>query len=283
MTDCNATAPLCSLKNLTGVHSIQLLHKLQDVRRCPCSRLPERGLVVDGGTADDAADAIAWLSALKGWEAVGFEAAPLRCRNAAAKTKRFGSRAALQCKALSDKLGTATFTLEAQQQGSLRNTTAGANAVSVETTTLDHEFQHHRRSIFLLKLDLQGAEVLALRGAANLLRSQRITYMYVEFDPNLLRESGTSAAEYLALLHSHGYACHNFRRRYTQPWLCNYKLASGRADACWTNLLCAIPSGVQEVDSAIPTQTWQGVLMRSFCKRQGSHNAIQDCSNITLS
>jgi len=262
-------APLCNMSFLTGLRSIQLLHKLVDVRKCPCAgpQLPAAdGLVVDGGTSDDAEDAVTWLDSRPAWSAVGFEAAPRRCAKAATALRRYGSRATLTCKALSDRVGTSFFALDHEQQGSLGQVDRGnstSKSVQVETTTLDREFEWRRQDIFLLKLDLQGGEPSALRGATNLLRSQRIWSLYIEFDPYLLEGASSSAAELLALLHRHSYVCHNFRKKYSQaPWLCNYKRANGK-HACWTNLLCS-----RAPDPTLHAHGWREHLMTEFCRAQ---------------
>ena len=266
-----ASAPLCNL-TLTGISSIQVLDRLTDNRFCrqflgggpccPCglNALPTNALVVDGGTSDDADDAVQWLKERPNWTAVGFEAAPERCVHARAVLKRFGTRAQLKCKALSDHVGFAHFGLENVQQGSLRESSEG---VTVETTTLDHELSAHRLPIFLLKLDLQGGESKALQGAARLFRERRIFFVYVEFDPYLLDSAGSSAMELLGILHSYGMMCQNFRRRYWVPWLCNYVRADGNP-ACWTDLLCGqIPNGSMST-------SWQKELTESWCKIQTS-------------
>ena len=68
------------------MHSIQLLPQLSDPHRCPgaASRLPtdgtDGGFIIDGGTANDAEDAVQWLRARPAWRAIGFEPNPAECR-----------------------------------------------------------------------------------------------------------------------------------------------------------------------------------------------------------
>jgi FkbM family methyltransferase len=262
--------PLCNVSLLAGMHSIQLLRQLLDPRRCPgaAARLPtdgtDGGLVIDGGTANDAEDAVHWLRERRDWRAIGFEPNRAECQRASAalaasargnatmvcrlcRTRgrpRFGQNGAKEasaaaegaggvtwerlalasqplgqsacrafvrhltripnqvCKALSDRVGSATFA-EGGQQGSLvasdgADTGGGsssASAQTVESTTLDASLPPPL-SVFLLKLDLQGGEVKALLGASRLLSDARRAprYLYIEFDPLLLQRASTSAA-----------------------------------------------------------------------------------------
>lgn len=46
--------------------------------------------------------------------------------------------------------------------------------------------------IGFLKIDVEGADVCVLRGAGDLLRRQAIELMFIEVDPDNLRESGDS-------------------------------------------------------------------------------------------
>ena len=80
--------PLCNVSALAGMHSIQLLRQLSDPRRCPgaAARLPtdgtDGGLVIDGGTANDAEDAVQWLRVRPDWRAIGFEPNRAECQRA---------------------------------------------------------------------------------------------------------------------------------------------------------------------------------------------------------
>jgi FkbM family methyltransferase len=76
---------------------------------------------------------------------------------------------------------------------------------SVMLTTLDAVLgPTDRQRLTLLKLDLEGAEHAALRGATEILRDVR-PHIIIELDESHLRRMGSSAAEVLALLGDHGY------------------------------------------------------------------------------
>ena len=63
----------------------------------------------------------------------------------------------------------------------LKSKQTGTSTVTVPTTTLDVELGN-TTDVFFLKLDLQGAEPRALRGASALLRSGRVKRVLMEVD-----------------------------------------------------------------------------------------------------
>jgi len=63
------------------------------------------------------------------------------------------------------------------------------------------------RSVRLLKLDLEGAELGALEGAGDLLRNHRVEHLVVELNTYLLDLAGERYDERRALLASYGYRC----------------------------------------------------------------------------
>jgi FkbM family methyltransferase len=67
---------------------------------------------------------------------------------------------------------------------------------SVTAITLD-EFaaQHRIDSIDLMKIDIEGSETKALRGASRLLSSGAIRHILIEFNPYWLKRMGSSPAE----------------------------------------------------------------------------------------
>jgi FkbM family methyltransferase len=59
----------------------------------------------------------------------------------------------------------------------------------------------------LIKIDVEGAEYLCLKGATMLLDSQHKPVILMECDETLCRRFGHSVFDPLLLLHNHGYAC----------------------------------------------------------------------------
>lgn len=274
---CNATLLLppkvacahpCSWNG--GIESPMFVHKISDTTRCPCAHVPLTAFAVDGGASSDASDALGWARARDQWNIVAFEPLPRNCLRSARVLSPFAPRVRLVCSALSNVKGPAVFDDqgESDSMGSLSAGAANADgvwnrsiSVIVNTTTLDDVMSGSTGSIFLLKLDLQGAEVLALRGAAKLLHEQRISWIFCEFDPFILQLSGTSAHLLLDLLASHGFSCHNFRGRSWRPW--NYYRRSDGSTNYWTNLICGHNSVARWVGG-----DWRRELLSEYCKEQ---------------
>jgi FkbM family methyltransferase len=109
------------------------------------------------------------------------------------RTHQDASRVKPQKLAVSDTCGTQAF--HCSDQSDMNSllplssnagllTTASANRViTVETVTLDTFCAQHRLDrIQILKMDIQGAELKALRGAAGLLERQAIDLVYTEMN-----------------------------------------------------------------------------------------------------
>jgi FkbM family methyltransferase len=66
----------------------------------------------------------------------------------------------------------------------------------------------------VIKLDIEGAEILALRGAKRLLAaSERPRALFIEVHDTFLPGFGSSADEVYALLHEYGYTMATYRAR----------------------------------------------------------------------
>ncbi|HEV2249757.1 MAG TPA: FkbM family methyltransferase [Candidatus Limnocylindria bacterium] len=90
----------------------------------------------------------------------------------------------------------------------------GRGAVErVPMTALDEYAERARlRSIRVLKLDLEGAELGALEGARGLLRARRVEHLIVELNTYLLDLAGERYDERRALLASYGYRCYQLTK-----------------------------------------------------------------------
>jgi FkbM family methyltransferase len=77
------------------------------------------------------------------------------------------------------------------------------------------------RDIGLLKMDIEGAEVLALRGCDRALRERRIRNLLLELHPPQIAALKSSVAELVGMLRSRGY----------QLWAVDHSLATSRATA----------------------------------------------------
>lgn len=90
-----------------------------------------------------------------------------------------------------------------------------SDSVSVSGRTLDSLLAEGRLPRpTVIKLDIEGAEILALRGAKQLLRSpERPRALFIEVHDTFLPGFGSSADEVYALLHEFGYTKATYRAR----------------------------------------------------------------------
>lgn len=123
-------------------------------------------------------------------------------------TNGFADRVRIVPAALGDASGHATLHLtEGGDASSLHVDSAVADVV-VEVTTAD-EAVPSSTVVDVVKLDVEGAEVAALRGMRSLLdRAAPGPTLLVECNPGLLRAAGTSDVELIASLEELGFAVH---------------------------------------------------------------------------
>lgn len=111
-------------------------------------------------------------------------------------------------KAVAAAEGTATLHLQA---GSDLNTLAPGTGtpIEVQTVTLDgYVTAAGLARVDVMKVDVEGAEVMALRGGGDLLSGHNAPAIMIEFNPNALRAMRASVEELFDLLTAHGYRCY---------------------------------------------------------------------------
>lgn len=111
------------------------------------------------------------------------------------------------CQAVGDVVSEMTLYVQenAITYSSLRRTQDFlTNEIRVPVTTLDSYAQQENLKIGLLKMDVEGAELLALRGAREVLQRDHPTLLYEEF-PRGYREFGYTTGDVRAFLHELGY------------------------------------------------------------------------------
>jgi FkbM family methyltransferase len=88
--------------------------------------------------------------------------------------------------------------------------------IPINSITLDDYFRPGER-VDLIKLDVQGYELHALRGSERVLRENRGIKLLLEFWPHGLRQAGGNCQDLILLLQSHGMTIRQFSKGGLQP------------------------------------------------------------------
>lgn len=105
-------------------------------------------------------------------------------------------------KAVSNKDGEAILFLNYENTGDHRiyNPKDKRKSIKIQTVTLDNFFKNKSKKVDLIKIDIQGSEARAFKGAQNLIKQNKNIKILTEFWPHGLELSGSSAKEYAGLL-----------------------------------------------------------------------------------
>lgn len=160
-------------------------------------------LVVDGGAHIGLYTLLAarWLG-VRG-KVIAFEPDPYNFLALTLNVPRGASGAAVDARpaALADRRGErGFFSSPGTISGSVvdRPAVGPRRTLRVAVTTLDEELCDLPCETLLVKLDLEGGELWALRGMRQTLRRARSVVLIVEVNPDALRDAGTSSLELLA-------------------------------------------------------------------------------------
>lgn len=104
-------------------------------------------------------------------------------------------------KAVTQKSGKTLLFLNKENMGDHRiyDVGEGQKSISIETVALDDYFKKLTK-IDVIKMDIQGAEVQALKGAEDILKRSNHIKLILEFMPSILLQGGSSAEECLSFL-----------------------------------------------------------------------------------
>ena len=81
----------------------------------------------------------------------------------------------------------------------------GRKFVEIDSVILDDYFRDKPSKIDFIKMDIEGAEYLAVKGMSNLLNKNKKIKMISEFSPKGVKMSGFEPLEYLKLLVKYGF------------------------------------------------------------------------------
>lgn len=176
-----------------------------------CQLARKGGMLVDVG-ANYGYFTLLWLAQQAANSGVAFEAAPFNQAALKNNIRRngFAERAQLVAQALSDQTGQVLFDCHDSDGqtgwgGIARHSTA--QTIAVPTTTLDAFWQAHYpgQMIEVLKIDVEGADTLVLKGAEHLLSERRIRHIFFEENRPRMALLGIDPEQAPALLRRHGY------------------------------------------------------------------------------
>jgi FkbM family methyltransferase len=118
------------------------------------------------------------------------------------------------CAALCDRTGVLQLRMAASANiGTATAVLPGSGpSVSAHALTLDeYAAQHAIGAIKLVKLDIEGSELSAIRGMRTLLSERRISYLICEVNPDLLDAQGIPPDALRREMAAYGYRCYRIR------------------------------------------------------------------------
>ncbi|MDP4011166.1 MAG: FkbM family methyltransferase [Candidatus Roizmanbacteria bacterium] len=146
-------------------------------------------------------------------------------------------------KAVSQKNGIVKLYLCDDNKGDHRIYDSGDDRdfLEIESIKLDDYFCGKNRKINFIKMDIQGAEGLALQGMTDILKRNDELKIISEFWPIGLKRAGTTPSSFLKLLLDHGFKLNELNEKNKmiiqitrQELLEKYKVS----EESYTNLLC---------------------------------------------
>jgi FkbM family methyltransferase len=173
-----------------------------------------KGNVAAGQTAIDLGANIGYFTLLlarlvgDGGRVVAFEPDPQNCLLLEKNVRANGYRnVTVRREAVADYCGRAPLFLSDVNPGdhSLTDADGKRNTVDVDVVTLDSALAHLRGRVHWIKMDIQGAELAALRGMQSLIESCPDLTIVTEFCPQALARFGEDPAGMLSLLGESGF------------------------------------------------------------------------------
>ena len=120
------------------------------------------------------------------------------------------------------------------------DTKDGRRLIEIETVRLDDYFKDYGTEIDFIKMDIQGAEPLAIEGMAGLLNRNQIFKIASEYYPAGIKRCGKDHEEYLRSLISYGFKLHfiNTSKNKIEPLDISAVLGSLTPEKDYVDLFC---------------------------------------------
>ncbi len=106
-------------------------------------------------------------------------------------------------KAVSDKDGKVKLYLEKENFGAHKiynDSNEKKNSIEVDSVRLDSFFQNKNKKIDFIKMDIEGAEIKAIKGMQNIIMANKNLKIILEFSPALLKKCGYKPEELFEIL-----------------------------------------------------------------------------------
>lgn len=143
--------------------------------------------------------------------------------------------------AISSKTGKTNLFLCRDNSGDHRIFDAEKKRPSIEinVTTLDNYFKNFKKKLDLIKMDIQGAEMEALKGMVNCIKKNEEIILITEFWPYGLIQAGSEPKEFIDLLDRLGFKIFNINEEKfkIEAFLADKFLRQNK-ERQFTNLLC---------------------------------------------
>ena len=115
-------------------------------------------------------------------------------------------------------------------------------SITVKTSSLDNYFKNNklREKISFIKIDIEGAEFFVLDGMQTILKNNKKLKILLEFDPNQIKDSGTTSNDLLNLLNGEGFEFFFVNQKKHEFEKCdvNFLINNFVRKGKTTNLLC---------------------------------------------
>lgn len=144
--------------------------------------------------------------------------------------------------AISDKIGKTRLFLSKTNTGDHRiyNNNTKRDFITVKATTLDNYLNSFDKRVDLIKMDIQGAEMVALKGMINCIEKNPDIMLITEFWPEGLRGFGVNPIDFLNLLDKLNFNIYNINEQKSKIELVSKTelINLYRNKNSFTNLLC---------------------------------------------
>ena len=120
----------------------------------------------------------------------------------------------MEQKAISDTVGMADLYLATDiKLHSIYKSNESIKSAKIESTSIDYYFKNYNKEVNFIKMDIEGAELRAMREASSFLQKNKNIKIITEFNPILIKRFGGEPEEYLDLLLKNGFQLYNINEQ----------------------------------------------------------------------